>query len=421
MVMNSFIYQYPSGLRLVYKKLSGVRSVGIAVAVGCGSNNENLSNNGISHFIEHMTFKGTATRSAFEIVDEIDGMGAQINAFTSKQMTCYYTISVDDVAEDCLRVLSDIVLNSTYPQEEMEREKGVVLEEIAMSEDDNADLVLENLSTAYFDGNTLAMPILGPRNNVKNFSRQDLIDYIRANYVADDVVISIVGNIDAQKAKAMVQEYFEGKFACNKDRVWTDKRHIPTSSYVSKFKDIEQSNIAIAMPAYEYDNPLAMAMMLVNNIVGGGMSSRLFQEIREKQGLAYNVYSYPSTYINNGVTTIYIGTNPSSVCKSLQAVKKLIDEVRKTYLTEAELQKGIRQLKSAYVLGQESTSAQMRVLAKHALYTDRLFDIDQQIEIIEGVTMDDVAQVIDDCYDLSKAVVSYVGQKVDEDLLDCLR
>lgn len=421
MLMNSFIYQYPSGLRLVFKRLTGVRSVGIAVAVGCGSNNENLVNNGISHFIEHMTFKGTTNRSAFEIVDEIDGLGAQINAFTSKQMTCYYTISVDDVAEDCLRVLSDIVLNSTYPQEELEREKGVVLEEISMSEDDNADLVLENLATAYFEGNNLAMPILGPRDNVKNFTRQDLIDYIRANYVANDIVISIVGNIDEEKAKSLVHEYFEGRFATDKDRVWTDKRHTPTSRYVSKFKEIEQSNIAIAMPAYEYDNTLSMAMMLVNNIVGGGMSSRLFQEIREKQGLAYNVYSYPSSYINNGVTTIYIGTNPASVCKSLQAVKKLIDEVRRNYLTKAELQKGIMQLKSAYVLGQESTSAQMRILAKHALYTDRLFDIDRQIEIIEKITMDDVVRVVDDCYDLSKAVVSYVGQKVDGNLLDCLQ
>lgn len=421
MLMNSFIYQYPSGLRLVYKKLSGVRSVGIAVAVGCGSNNESLANNGISHFIEHMTFKGTSTRSAFEIVDEIDSMGAQINAFTSKQMTCYYTISVDDVAEDCLKILSDIILNSTYPEDELEREKGVVLEEISMSEDDNADLVLENLSTAYFEGNTLSMPILGPRDNVKSFTRQDLINYIRTNYVASDIVISIVGNIEAERAKSLVLEYFEGRFATNKDRVWTDIYHVPTSRYVSKFKDIEQSNIAIAMPAYEYDNKLSMAMMLVNNIVGGGMSSRLFQEIREKQGLAYNVYSYPSTYINNGVTTIYIGTNPASVCKSLQGVKRLIDQVRKDYLTKAELQKGIRQLKSAYVLGQENTSAQMRVLSKHALYTGELFSIDDKIKVIESITMDDVERVIDDCYDLSKAVVSYVGQKVDENLLDCLQ
>ncbi|MGN0771783.1 MAG: M16 family metallopeptidase [Christensenellales bacterium] len=418
--MNSFIYQYPSGLRLVYKNLPGVRSVSIAVMVACGSNNENEKNNGISHFIEHMMFKGTHKRTAFEIVDEVDSMGAQINAFTSKQATCYYTIGMDEVAENCIAILSDIVLHSVFPQDEIEREKGVVLEEISMSEDDNADLVIENLSTAYFEGNSLSKTILGPRNNVKSFTRKDITDYIGANYVANDIVVSIVGNIDEQKAKDLVAKYFEGGFVSDKGRKWEDVRHQPVSRYVSKFKDIEQSNIAIAMPAYEYSNSLAMAMMLVNNIVGGGMSSRLFQEIREKQGLAYNVYSYPSTYINNGVNTIYIGTNPSSVHKSLTAVKNLVDDVRKNYLTKAELEKGIRQLKSAYVLGQESSSAQMKIFAKHALYTNRLFSIDEQLQRIDSITMDDVVQVVDDCFDLSKAVVSYVGQQVDGNLCECL-
>ncbi len=410
------IFRFPSGLRLAYKYSPAVRSVGIAVMTAVGSGNENDKNNGISHFIEHMYFKGTEDKTSFEIVEYVDGIGAQINAFTSKQTTCFYTLSIDTEAENCLKILSEILFKSTFDKEEMEREKGVVLEEISMCEDDNSDLVLDMLAEGYFGANPLGRTILGERENVKNFTRDDLIDYIGKNYCAESSVVSIVGNIAFDKAKELVEKYFEGKFASNCKRNWHDKRHNTEKSVLYKYKDIEQSNIAIAFPSFEYDSKLSMAEALVNTIVGGGMSSRLFQEVREKRGLAYNVYTYNSSYINNGVLSLYIGTNVESVKKAVDCSLELIEELRKNGLTKKELDRGIAQLKGNYVLGQESNGVMMRVNAKNVLFTDKIFDIDEKLKEIDAITLDQTREVIDYTYDLSKASLAYVGKKPDCDL-----
>lgn len=410
------IFRFPSGLRLAYKYSPAVRSVGIAVMTAVGSGNENDKNNGISHFIEHMYFKGTEDKTSFEIVEYVDGIGAQINAFTSKQTTCFYTLSIDTEAENCLKILSEILFKSTFDKEEMEREKGVVLEEISMCEDDNSDLVLDMLAEGYFGANPLGRTILGERENVKNFTRDDLIDYIGKNYCAESSVVSIVGNIAFDKAKELVEKYFEGKFASNCKRNWHDKRHNTEKSVLYKYKDIEQSNIAIAFPSFEYDSKLSMAEALVNTIVGGGMSSRLFQEVREKRGLAYNVYTYNSSYINNGMLSLYIGTNVESVKKAVDCSLELIEELRKNGLTKKELDRGIAQLKGNYVLGQESNGVMMRVNAKNVLFTDKIFDIDEKLKEIDAITLDQTREVIDYTYDLSKASLAYVGKKPDCDL-----
>ncbi|MDE6275293.1 MAG: insulinase family protein, partial [Clostridia bacterium] len=393
------IFRFPSGLRLAYKYSPAVHSVGIAIMTAVGSGNETAQNNGISHFIEHMYFKGTKDKSSFEIVEYVDGIGAQINAFTSKQTTCFYTLSIDTEAENCLKILSEILFESTFDKEEMEREKGVVLEEISMCEDDNADVVLDMLAEGYFGANPLGRTILGERDNVKKFTREDLIEYIGKNYCAESSVVSIVGNIQFDKAKDLVEKYFEGKFSSNCKRSWHDKRHDTQRKVLSKFKDIEQSNIAIAFPAFEYDSKLTMAEALVNTIVGGGMSSRLFQEVREKRGLAYNVYTYNSSYVNNGVLSLYIGTNVESVKKSVDCTLELIEELRKNGLTKKELERGIAQLKGNYVLGQESNGVMMRVNAKNVLFTDKIFDIDEKLKEIDAITLDQTREVIDYSYD----------------------
>lgn len=410
------IYRFPSGLRLAYKYSPSVRSVGIAVMTGVGSGNETPANNGISHFIEHMYFKGTKNKSAFEIVEYVDGIGAQINAFTSKQTTCFYTLSIDSRADDCARILSEILFESTFDEQEMEREKGVVLEEISMCEDDNSDIVLDLLAEGYFGKNPLGMTILGERKNIKSFTRDDLIDYIGKNYCAESSVVSIVGNISFDKAKDMIEKYFEGKFSSNCKRSWQDTRHETKPSRKSKFKDIEQSNIALGFPAFEYDSKYTMAEMLVNTIVGGGMSSRLFQEVREKRGLAYNVYTYNSSYVNNGLLSLYIGTNVESVKKAVDCTVDLIEELRKNGLTRRELERGIEQLKGSYVLGQESTGVMMRVNAKNVLFSDKLFDIDEKIKEIENITLAQTKEVIDYSYDLSKASLAYIGKKPNCDI-----
>lgn len=410
------IYRFKSGLRLAYKYSPAVRSVGVAVMTCVGSANENADNNGISHFIEHMFFKGTKDKNSFEIVEFVDGIGAQINAFTSKQTTCFYTLSIDSQVENCIKILSEIMFDSTFDKEEMEREKGVVLEEISMCEDDNDDLVMDILSDCYFGKNTLGMTILGERKNVKSFTRDDLLKYIEQNYCAENTVISIAGNIKFDMAKKLVEDYFEGRFSTNCNRQWKDIPHITKPCIKSKFKDIEQSNIAIGLPALNFDNKLSMAELLVNTVVGGGMSSRLFQEVREKRGLAYNVYTYNSSYVNNGMLSLYIGTNVESVKKAVDCTIELIEDLRKNGLTKRELERGVEQLKGSYVLGQESTGVMMRVNAKNVLFTDKVFDIDQKIKEIENITLAQTKEVIDYTYDLSKASLAYVGKKPECDI-----
>ena len=414
--MNTTLFEFCDGLRLVHARMDGVRSVAIGVLTGAGSANESAENNGISHLIEHMLFKGTATRSSYDIVKEVDALGAQINAYTTKQATCFYTIGLDDASEKCAEILSDLLFASKLDPEELEREKKVVLEEISMSEDDYGDVCADIAAAGYFGSNPLGMPIFGTRGNVKKFKREDLAAYIAANYRVKSTVIAIAGNLDFDRAKDIVQKYFVGRFSAG-EREWRDAPRSggPVQNY--RFKDIEQSHIIVTMPSVKYNAESDLAVMLLNQILGGGMSSRLFFEIREKLGLAYNVYSYQGTYVGNGTLNIYIGTNRDSVGKAADVAAQVVADIRKRGLTREEFDRGVQQLRGAYILGQESSGSIMRLFAKHALYTDELFDFDKRIRDIYALDYDGVGRAIGGELDLSAACVAYVGREVDKDLL----
>lgn len=418
--MQEFISVLNNGLRLVVKTVPYVRSVAVGVMVGVGSANETADNNGISHFLEHMFFKGTKTRDAFEIAAEIEGLGAQINAYTSKQATCFYTLSTDDQTEKCMEVLSDILFNSLFDEDEAEREKKVVLEEISMSEDDPSDVCLETLSTAYFKGNSLALPILGSRKNVEGFSRKQLLDFIAQNYCAANTVIAIAGNITKEKAVKLVRKHFN-EFKCFERADWKDKKHITTSCYDKVIKDVEQANIAFAFPSFPYNDKNEAVMQVVNNIIGGGMSSRLFQELREKQGLAYSVYSYPSTYINNAYETVYIGTNVKMAAQAVKSIRSEIIKLKQNGITQKELERGKQQIKSAHVMGQESTTTLMRLYAKNLLFADKLYDIDEHLEKINKVTLDDAKEALCKVFDFSCVSAAYAGRELDFNPLELIK
>lgn len=415
------IYRYDNGLRIVHRETPGMRSVAVCVMVGVGSANETPENNGISHFIEHMMFKGTDKRTSFDITRDIDALGAQINAFTSKQVTCYYTVSVDEYAENCMEIMSDFFFGSTFPEEEMEREKGVVLEEISMSDDDPSGVCLDNLSNIYFKGSSLGMNIIGERKNVKSFTRQQIKDYIAANYCTGNTVVAVVGNIEFNKAKDLAEKYFADKFTCSGEIQWQDKPHLTHSDSSVTIKDIEQANIGIVFPSIKRIDPLDYAQSVMNTIFGSGMSSRLFQNLREKQGLAYSVFSYPSSYCNNGNMAIYIGTNYDSVGKAVESVRNEIAAIKKNGLTDEELERGKRQLKGSIVLGQESTSALMRAYARHALFANEMYDFDDFIEQVNRVTHEDIKRIVDLVFDFDKVSTAYVGRKIDVDVLRVIK
>ncbi|MDE6850430.1 MAG: insulinase family protein, partial [Clostridia bacterium] len=295
--------------------MSGLMSVSMGIITGTGACVESDKEDGISHFIEHMLFKGTKKRTAFQISDNMDAIGAQVNAFTSKDITCYYAKSTSNHAAEAFEILSDLFLNSVFPEEEMKREKGVVVEEISMNEDTPDDLCLDLLSKAFFGSENYGRNILGSKQNVKGFTRADISNYLKARYTTDNIVISMAGNISVELAEELVNKYF-GAVPASK----AEKRPLNVALQgrnLYKSKDIEQVHVAIAYPSMKRYERLCDATQIMNAVLGGSMSSRLFQTVREELGLAYTVYSYLSTYEQSGALTVYAGVNADSLSQSV--------------------------------------------------------------------------------------------------------
>ena len=355
--------QFDNGLRLVINKMEGMLSVSSGVLVKTGSINESASENGISHYIEHVMFKGTKNRTAFEISDHVDRIGAQINAFTSKELTCYYTKSTKEHTYKTLEILSDIFFDSIFDKEELDKEKGVVIEEIKMSEDTPEEVCLDLLAQSYYGNEGLGQTILGPEKNIKKFTRDDVEKYMDKYYTADNVVISIAGNVDEKEVENYVKDLFSDKFKRLKS-VEQKKSVIAQPKNLFKSKRIEQSHIGIAMKGYSIGDDMTDAFAIANIVLGGGMSSRLFQKVREELGLAYSVYSYASQYKNDGIVEIYAGVNTSLRDLAVNAIAEVVNEFKKNGITEQEFERGKEQIKSAFIMGQESTSSQMMLYAK---------------------------------------------------------
>lgn len=401
--------RFPSGLRLIVKRIDGVLSVSMGVLVGTGSCFETDAENGISHFLEHMMFKGTQMRNAFEISDAMDRIGAQVNAFTSKDITCYYAKSTTDHAGEAFEILSDFVLNSTFPEEEIEREKGVVLEEIAMTEDTPDDLCLDVLAEAYFGSEGYGKTILGPAENVKRFTRQDLFDYVAERYAPENLVISFAGNIDVNYASELVEKCFEGIL---QRRAYTARKK-PLSfakGSLYRYKDIEQAHISFAYTSLAREDALMDASLVMNTVLGGGMSSRLFQKVREQMGLAYTVYSYISSFTEGGILTVYAGVNPSNVAKAQDAIERVIAEFCRDGLSADELLRGREQLKSSLILAQENSASQMLAYGKYMLYNDAVLDFEERIRGIDAITMEDCERAISLNFGKENAAAAIVGK-----------
>lgn len=402
---------FDNGLRLIVDKINGLFSVSAGVLVKTGSCNESEEENGISHFIEHTVFKGTKTRSAFEISDYIDRIGAQINAFTSKELTCYYTKSTSDHLKESLEVLSDIFFDSVFDETELEKEKGVIIEEINMSEDSPEDLCMDILASAYHGDKGLGKTILGPIKNIKKFGKKDVYSYMDKYYTADNVVISLAGNVDVKQAEEWVENLFASKFTRFKCESQKDFANDQPKN-LAKNKKIEQSHIAFSIPAISVTDTRSDALNIANIIFGGGMSSRLFQKIREELGLCYSVYSYVSQYQKQGVLEIYAGVNSESAESATQAILDELKKMRESGISEQEFLRGKEQIKSAFIMGRESTASQMLLYGKYLLFLNQKLDFNKRIEKIEKVTIEDVRKVIDEIFNYDKIASAIVGNKV---------
>ncbi|MCR8983634.1 insulinase family protein [Brevibacillus laterosporus] len=383
-------YTCANGVRIVTEKIASVRSVALGIWVGTGSKYENEKNNGISHFLEHMFFKGTTTRSAKEIAEAFDEIGGNVNAFTSKEYTCYYARVLDRHAPLALNILSDMYFNSVFDAEELEKEKNVVLEEISMYEDTPDDLVHDLIARASYADHSLGYTILGKEDVLKGMKREDLLTYIEQRYLPENTVITVAGNFDDELI-TLVQSLFSTYQRAGKTM------DIATPTFTGQSivhqKQTEQAHLCLSMPGYAVGHDNVYSLIILNNILGGSMSSRLFQEIREERGLAYSVYSYHSSYKESGTFNIYTGTAPEHVGKVFDIVSNVLHDVRANGITEKELNKGKEQLKGSLMLSLESTSSRMNRLGKNELLHGRHLTLDEIIAKVDRVSQKSVLAV----------------------------
>ena len=382
----------PNGLRIVGERLPYLRSVSIGAWMHVGSMMEEKSESGLSHFLEHMVFKGTEKRTARQIAEEMDAVGGQLNAFTGRDCTCFYAKVIDENLELAVDILADLVINATMDENELEKERGVILEEIAMDEDSPEDLVHDLLQSAQFGEQSPGQPILGPAEQVAAYTRDDLLAFRKKHYAPRETVVALAGSYDPDKVLEWITAYFggwENEIAPVETPAW----QVLTGVNALREKDTEQMHICLGFPGAAYATDRVYPLAVANNILGGAMSSRLFQRIREDLGLAYSVYSYPNTYKGVGTFGLYAGVSPKNaelVLREIRAeLKKFVDEG----ITEKEFRDSVTQLRSGYLMGLESPGARMQSLGRSTLLRGKPLSHEATLNAIESVTMDKVMEV----------------------------
>jgi predicted Zn-dependent peptidase len=376
-------YTCQNGVRIVLEQIPTVRSVAIGVWIGTGSRDETPENNGISHFLEHMFFKGTTTRTAREIAESFDSIGGQVNAFTSKEYTCYYAKVLDTHAQYALDVLADMFFNSTFVDDELKKEKNVVLEEIKMYEDTPDDIVHDLLSKAIYKDHPLGYPILGTEETLNTFTGDKLKSYIQERYTPDHVVISIAGNITDSFIQE-VEKYF-GSYEGRRSEAVENKPVFHTNQ-ISRKKETEQAHLCLGFDGLKIGHDDIYSLIILNNILGGSMSSRLFQEVREQRGLAYSIFSYHTAYQDSGIVTIYGGTGTKQLDTLFETIQETLEKLKCDGITEKELHNTKEQLKGSLMLSLESTNSRMSRNGKNELLLKRHRSLDEIIELIDQVS-----------------------------------
>lgn len=399
-----------NGLRVVTEYIPHFPSVSVGLWIGAGSMYESEAENGLSHFVEHMLFKSTENRTTREIAVEMDAIGGQVNAFTSKECTCYYAKVIAEHLPRAMELLSDLLLNARMDEEEFEKERGVILEEIAMCEDTPEDLVYDLLAEAYFGDHPLARPILGSQQQIASVSREALIDYRRRHYRPDNTVLAIAGDFDEKQFRELAERYL-GKWQAQGETRMPEPRLEACAKLLTRKKDIEQVHLCLAYPGVAQDDDALYPLSVMNNLLGGGMSSRLFQRIREEMGAAYSVYSFPSTYPNCGTLTIYAGTSPELAQKVADELHKQIDELMKGGVTPEEFTMAKDQLRVSYILGLESSSSRMSSIGRSKLLRGKAIDPQDVIAKIEAVTREDVERILRETFS-RPCSASAVGREI---------
>jgi len=385
-----------NGLRILTERMSQVRSISIGVWLTRGSRHETAERSGIAHFVEHMLFKGTGTRSAEDIAQAIDSIGGQLDAFTAKEYASYYIKVLDEHLPLAIDILSDIVRNPAFSPDDIEREKKVVVEEIKMVEDTPDDLVHELFTQGFWENHPLGRPILGTKETVESFNTNLLRDYFRNAYTASNLIVSAVGNLE----HAQVRDLVEDKFGSLTEPGETMRDEAPrvVPKILIRNKELEQSHVCLGVGSYPQNHDDRYASYVLNTLLGGSMSSRLFQNVREKRGLAYAVFSGLSAYRDAGSFTIYAGCSNEAVGEVIDLVVEEMRGVKNMPVADAELRRSKDHLKGSLMLSLENTASRMSHLARQEIYFDRQFGLDETLQGIEQVTVADVQRVASDLF-----------------------
>jgi predicted Zn-dependent peptidase len=385
-----------NGLRLVTESMPHVRSVTIGVWLTRGSRHEPPGHGGIAHFVEHMLFKGTMTRSAEDIAQAIDSIGGQLDAFTAKEYASYYIKVLDEHLPFALEILSDVVRNPAFRDADIEREKKVILEEIKMVEDTPDDLVHEVFTQSFWEGHPLAQPILGTKESIEALTGEALRRYFSGVYTASNFIVSAVGNIEHARVRGLVQGAFDG--VPRSATAIADTIPVVMPRTIVRTKELEQSHICLGVGGYQQNHEDRYISYVLNTLIGGSMSSRLFQNVREKRGLAYAVFSGLAAYRDAGAFTVYAGCANEAVGEVIGLIVDELRAVKREPVPDAELRRSKDHLKGSLMLGLENTASRMSHLARQEIYFDRQFSLDETLDGIERVTVAELTRVATDLF-----------------------
>ena len=394
-----------NGFRIVSEQMSGLKSASVGIWINTGGRNETSKQNGIAHFLEHMAFKGTQSRSALDIAQEIENVGGYINAYTSKEMTAYYARVLENDVPLAIDVISDILLNPIFDQRELETERGVILQEIGQSLDTPDDVIFDWLQEAAFPDQPLGRTILGPSELVKNFSREDLLEFVSEQYGPEQMVLSAAGSVDHEKIVSQVKLLFDKKEPISKAAMISSKYN---GGEKQVDKNLEQAHFALAFEAPGYRDETIYTSQIYSIALGGGMSSRLFQEIREKRGLCYTIFAQGGAYSDTGLLTIYSGTSADSL-NDLSDIT--ISEMKRMAIDfeQIELDRARVQMKAGLLMGLESASARAERLARMLTIWDRIPTLDEIVKKIDAVDLNDVRNFSDSIISNKRPTLSTYG------------
>ena len=412
----------PNGLVILTEEMKHIRSASIGIWIKTGSRHEDPEVNGISHFVEHMVFKGTRTRSAEDIARQIDSIGGNMDAFTAKETVCFDVKVLDEHVPVAFDVLSDIVLHPVFDVSDIARERGVILEEIKMDEDNPDYLVHEIFTQNFWKDHPLGKPILGTKDTVRRFEQPLLAEYWKRRFNPANMIVSAAGNISHDIMVDLVKKRFHDLAAC-KNGFHQDKPKSSARIIMRNKKALEQVQICVGVPAHPISHERRYVSFILSTLLGGGMSSRLFQNIRERQGLAYAIYTELSPFRDTGCMSVYAGTSRASAAQVVQSVVREFRDLKVNGVSADELRRAKDQLKGSLMLSLESSTARMSNLARQEMYFDRFITLDEIINHVEAVTADDLSQLANEFFKPELIAVTVLGNlnglKISREQLAC--